>query len=215
MSGGLTHLDPRGGASATGVDNLEIAVKYQLLRSEPHEGVASVALSWEVGGTGRTTTGADSFDRVSPAVVFGKGLGDRSEPFALLKPFALAGLLGLQLPVERRAPVLAWGVVLEYSLPYLEAFVTRIGRPPPLNRLVPLVELDMQTDLNRGAAGRVRGTVNPGVVWVSDVVQIGVEAVAPLDDRSGNGAGVRVFLRIPLDTIVGERFGRPVFAGQH
>ncbi|MBI3635041.1 MAG: hypothetical protein HY216_02325 [Candidatus Rokubacteria bacterium] len=209
LGAGLTRLDGESGA-VTGFDNLELGLKYQFLRSESREAVASVGLSWEVGGTGRAAAGAESFDTVSPAVLVGKGFGDLPERLEMLKPMAVSGLLRLQIPTERRPQVLEWGAVIEYSLPYLETFVRRIDLPAPLNRVVPLVEIDMQTDLARADAGKVRGTVNPGAIWVSDAVQIGVEAVVPLDERSGHGLGVRAFLRIPLEEIFGDRAGRPM-----
>ncbi len=83
--------------------------------------------------------------------------------------------------------------------------------PSPKPRFVPLVEIDLHTDLSGGDAGRVRGTLNPGVVWVGEALQIGVEAVAPLDERTGKGVGVRGFFRIPLEAIFGERAARPIF----
>jgi hypothetical protein len=154
---------------------------------------------------------AASFDTLTPTVLAGKGFGDLPDRLAVLRPLAVAGLLGVQIPTGRHPHVVVWGGVIEYSLPYLEFFVKRVNLSPPLNRLVPLVEIEMRTNLDRDSPGRLRGTVNPGFVWVGDVLQIGLEAVAPLDDRSGRGVGVRGFLRVPLDALLGERFGRPLF----
>jgi hypothetical protein len=77
--------------------------------------------------------------------------------------------------------------------------------------MIPLVEVDMQTAIDRGAAGKTFGTVNPGVVWVGKGLQVGVEAILPVNERSGKNVGVRAFLRIGLDEIFGGRLGRPVF----
>jgi hypothetical protein len=157
---------------------------------------------------------AASFDTLTPTVLAGKGFGDLPDRHAVLRPLAVAGLLGVQIPTGRHPHVLVWGGVIEYSLPYLESFVKRVNLSPPLNRLVPLVEIEMRTNLDRDSPGRLRGTVNPDFVWVGDVLQIGLEAVAPLDDGSGRGVGVRGFLRVPLDALLGERFGRPLFGGR-
>jgi hypothetical protein len=211
LGGGLTHMDD-GERSVTGFDNLDIGLKYQFLRSAAHEAVAAVVVLWEVGGTGRTASGAESFDTVRPSLLAGKGLGDVPEALALLRPLAVTARLGAEVPVAGRTAVLAWGAVLEYSVPYLDAFVRPVGLPPPLNGFVPLVEVDLRTDLDGRLAGRARGTVNPGVVWITDTLQIGTEVVIPLDAQSGHGLGVRAFVRIPLEAIFGDRAGRPILS---
>ncbi len=167
VSGGLTLLDRAGTSSLAGFDNLSLGLKYQFLRSPAREAVASVALDWEVGGTGRTATGAESFDTVSPAILFGKGFGDFPYVRAGFKPFALAGLLGASLPTRAHTRTLngnestivphpdhlKWGVVIEYSLLYLQSHVRDLGLPTPLDRMVPLAELDP-----RVPGGRARPT---------------------------------------------------------
>jgi len=209
FSGGLTHLD-EDGHTITGFDNLDIGLKYQFLRSPAHEAVAAVAVLWEVGGTGRSASGAESFDTVRPALLVGKGLSDVPERLALLRPLAITASLGAEVPVGDRSAALAWGAVVEYSLPYLDAFVQPTRLPPPLNQFVPLVEVDLRTDVEGRLAGRTRGTVNPGVVWTSDLLQIGAEVVIPIDAQSDHGLGARAFFRIPLEAIFGERAGRPI-----
>ena len=209
FSGGLTHLD-EDGHTITRFDNLDIGLKYQFLRSPAHEAVAAVAVLWEVGGTGRSASGAESFDTVRPALLVGKGLSDVPERLALLRPLAITASLGAEVPVGDRSAALAWGAVVEYSLPYLDAFVQPTRLPPPLNQFVPLVEVDLRTDVEGRLAGRTRGTVNPGVVWTSDLLQIGAEVVIPIDAQSDHGLGARAFFRIPLEAIFGERAGRPI-----
>lgn len=65
--------------------------------------------------------------------------------------------------------------------------------------------------MDRGAAGKTRGTANVGFVWVGRGVQTELEAVAPINDRSGKNVGARAFLRIGLEEIFDGRFGRPLF----
>jgi len=211
LGGGLTHLDD-GERTLTGFDNLEVGLKYQFLRSPTHEAVASVAVLWEVGGTGRKASGGESFDTVRPALLVGKGLGDVPDDLALLRPLAVSARLGAEVPVGDHSAALVWGGVVEYSVPYLDAFVRPVGLPTLLTRFVPLVEVDLMTDLDGRLAGRTRGTVNPGVVWVGDILQIGTEVVIPLDAQSGHGLGVRAFFRIPLEAIFGDRAGQPILS---
>lgn len=230
VAGGLIHLDPDGKPSLTGFDNLELGLKYQYFISEAHELVLSAGVVWAIGGTGRTATGAESFDVVNPALLFGKGLGDLPDTLAVLKPLAIEGVLGAVIPtqastrvrngasvpggpaVDRHPDLLQWGLVVEYSLPYLQTHVRNLGLPAPLDRMFPLVEFDLQTGLDRGAAGRTSGTANPGLIWASEKVQVGMEIVLPLNDRTGKTVGVRGFLRIDLDQIW-PGLGRPLFGG--
>jgi hypothetical protein len=192
VAGALSHLDPDGTASVTRIENLAQGLKYQYFASEAHEAVLSAALGWEVGGTGQTASGAESFDVVNPALLFGKGLGDLPEGLRWLKPIAINGVLGAlvptrastrrirseasgtELPPERHPHLLQWGLVVEYSLPYLQAQVRDVNLPAVINRIFPLVELDLQTALDRGARGNTTGTVNPGLVWAGASVQVGI-----------------------------------------
>ncbi len=231
VAGGLSHSDPDGTQSLTRFENLDLGLKYQYFASESHEAVLSAALGWEVGGTGQKATGAESFGVLNPALLFGKGLGDLPEGYAWLKPIAISGVLGalvptrsstrrvrseageIELPPERHPNLLQWGLAVEYSLPYLQAHVRDVNLPPVINRIFPLVELDLQTALDRGGGGKTTGTVNPGLVWAGETVQVGIEAVFPINDRTGKSAGVRAFLRVDLDKIL-PGLGRPLFGAK-
>jgi hypothetical protein len=220
-AGGITLLDRDGASSVVGLQNLVLGLKYQLVRSEATETVMSVGLDWEIGGTGRAAVGAERFDTVAPSLLVGKGLGDLPEPAALARPLAVAALLQGLVPTSARGRTrgvaeshpdgVRWGLVVEYSLPYLRAHVRDVDIPAPLDRMVPIVEIEHQTLVDRGSRGKRTGTANPGVVWIGNVVQVGVEAAIPLNERTGSHVGVRAFLRFDLEDILGERLGRPVF----
>ena len=226
LAGGLTHLNRDENGSVTGFDNLELGLKYQFLRDAAHEAVAAVRVAWEVGGTGRSATGAESFDTVILALLFGKGFGDLPDALGAFKPLAVSGLLGANIPTgassrtvgdrvvsEAHPDVVEWGVLFAYSVPYLQSFVKDIRLPRPLGQLVPLAEFDFQTALDRGARGRTTGTANAGAVWVGKSVQVGLEAVVPINERSGTNVGLRAFVRFDLDRVLGGRAARPVFGG--
>jgi hypothetical protein len=100
ISGGLSVLDQDDAPLLAGFDNLELGVKYQFLRDPVREAVGSAALTWKVGGTGRAASGAESFDTLRPAFLFAKGLGDLPDRMALLKPLALGGLVGADIPLR-------------------------------------------------------------------------------------------------------------------
>ena len=103
------------------------------------------------------------------------------------------------------------GFALEYSLIYLQSNVRDIGLGAPFNRMIPLVEVNLQTPLDRGAAGLTTGTINPGVIWSGRTMQIGLEAIIPVNARSGDGPGVIGQLHFYLDDLFPDSIGKPLF----
>jgi hypothetical protein len=223
----LIRLVPRGDTPRTGFGNLEVGGKYQFFTSAPHETILSLGLDAELGGTGRKAVGADSFTTFTPALFYGKGFGDLPESVAFLKPLALTGVLGVALPtraknvtitdddvdIERNPHVLQWGFALEYSIPYLQSYVKDLGLPAPFNRMIPVVELSFQTPLDRDRGGKTTGTVNPGILWAGQFVQLSVEAMLPINARSGKTVGVIAQLHFYLDDLFPKLFGKPLFGG--
>jgi hypothetical protein len=114
--------------------------------------------------------------------------------------------------VERNPHVLQLGFALEYSLPYLQSFVKDVGLSEPFSRMIPLVEVSLQRPLDRVTDKRTTGTINPGVLWVGRVVQVGVEAVIPINRQSGRGVGMQAQLHFFLDDIFPSSIGRPLIA---
>jgi hypothetical protein len=223
----LIHLAPQGGTAQTGFGNVELAAKYEFLVNAPHELLLSVGLGLEIGGTGRAAVGTDSFSTFTPALFFGKGFGDLPDSLAFLKPFALTGQLGVTFPTraatvtetdeetltEQHPNVLQWGFVIEYSIPYLQSFVKDVGLPAPFNRMFPVVELNFQSPLNRGG-GQTTGTINPGLIWAGQFMQVGVEAMIPLNAQTGHNVGVIGQLHFYLDDLFPAVFGKPLFGGK-
>jgi hypothetical protein len=221
---------PAGQPAVHGFGNTELGVKYQIYQNEQREALVSLGMEWEVGGTGSSSIGAERFSTFTPAVFFGKGFGDVASP--MLKPFALTGNLGVAIPrrssttttdtdpdtgalvtsVERNPHVLQLGFALEYSLPYLQSFVKDVGLSEPFSRMIPLVEFSLERPLDRVTDKRTTGTINPGVVWAGRTVQVGLEAVIPINRQSGHGVGVQAQLHFFLDDIFPRSIGRPLIA---
>jgi hypothetical protein len=110
--------------------------------------------------------------------------------------------------------VLEWGFALEYSVIYLQSQVQDMHLRAPFDRLIPLVEFALETPLNRGARGQTTGTVNPGIIWAGRYCQFGVEAVVPLNERTGDNVGVIAQLHFYLDDLFPHSVGRPLFGGR-
>ena len=206
---------------ASGFGNLELGAKYQFFTSAEHEAILSLGAEVEIGGTGQQRVEADSFSTWTPAFLFGKGMGDLPDTLSLLRPAALTGLIGVGIPtsastksddeIERHPNVLQYGFALEYSLIYLQEQVKDVGLSAPFDRLIPLVEFSFETPLNRGQSGQTTGTINPGVIWSSKYVQFGVEAVVPINKRTGESVGVIGQLHFYIDDLFPRSLGRPLF----
>ncbi len=217
----LTNLFRHHGSDKTGFSNLELGSKFQFYTNEPHEFILSLGVNIDVGGTGNRQVGRDPFTTWSPGLFFGKGFGDLPASLPWLRPFALTGNLSVDIPssastrsdddVDRNPVSLETNFALEYSFIYLQEHVRDVGLKAPFNRLIPLVEFVIDTPLDRGQAGRTTGTVNPGVIWSGRYCQFGVEAIIPLNDRSGHNVGVLGQLHFYLDDLFPHTLGKPLF----
>ena len=222
---GTTYKIVRPGAGETqrGFDNLEVHFKYAFYRDDVREAIVSAGVDWDIGGTGARRVGAESFSTITPAMFFGKGLGDLPDDAKWLRPLAITGQVGIGFPtrsstttttggdgdVERHPHTLDWAFSIQYSLPYLQSFVQDLGLKAPFNRMIPVVEFALSTALDRGASGTT-GTVNPGIIWAGQNIQLAIEAVIPINRRSGDGVGVLAQLHFFLDDLFPQTLGRPL-----
>jgi len=216
------NLDPQhreDGPALDGFDNLSFSAKYQLFENAPHEFILSVGGEVDPGGSGSSEIGVDKFSTYTPTLYFGKGFGDLPNALKYLKPLALTGTVGWSIPGHSmnddgsfNSETLGWGFALEYSLPYLQQHVEDVGIPHPFADLIPLVEFNMSTPLNHDG-GPTTGTINPGVLWESKDVQVGVEAQIPVNTATGPNVGAVVSVQIYIDDIWPKVFGHPLFFG--
>ena len=56
-----------------------------------------------------------------------------------------------------------------------------------------------------------RARIQPGVIWVGNYFQVGVEALVPINRASGSGVGVVAQLHLYLDDMFPKTIGRPLF----
>jgi hypothetical protein len=219
------QLQQDGTDTQRGFDNLAASLKYQFFKDDAHEAIASIGLDADIGGSGSKHVGREAFSTFTPSLFFGKGFGDLPDEAKFLRPFAITGQLGVSIPsnarsttinedgdmtVEQHPNFLRWGLAFEYSLIYLQSNVQDVGLSAPFNRMVAVVELPLSTGLNRGASGTT-GTVNPGLIWSGQYVQLAAEAQIPINSRSGKGVGWIVQLHFYLDDIFPNSIGKPLF----
>jgi len=208
------------GTSASGFQNLETAFQYQVLKDAQHEFALLAGLVVEWGSTGAAGVGAESWSTLQPTMYFGKGLGDLPDDFGGIRAFAVTGQVGYQVPTtsfdfNEQALVsqnLAYGGSLQFSFPYLKSNVIDLGLPDFVNHLIPIVEAQFLSPVsnNEGNPWITTGTVNPGVIWVGDYFQVGVEAIIPINRASGTNIGAIAQLHFYLDDIFPNTIGRPL-----
>jgi hypothetical protein len=109
--------------------------------------------------------------------------------------------------------VVNWGFSVQYSLQYLQTVVRDVGLPAPFSRMIPLVEIPLETPVNGPSAGRTTGSVNPGLIWFGRYVQLGIEAVIPINRASGRNVGVLGQVHFYLDDILPKVFTWTPFHG--
>ena len=219
LGGTVLMTAPEDGPTIAGFDNLAVGVKYVFLKSAEHELIVAGGLDIDVGGTGQERVGAESFSTFTPSLFFGEGLGELPDSLRYLRPAAVTGVLGLALPVRVDPRVFQWGFTLQYNLQYLQSYVQDIGLPAPFNRMIPLVEFAMDTSVE--GRSRTTGTISPGIIWFGRYVQLGFEALIPvngnsldpMEDARQNGVGFLGQIHFYLDDIWPEVFTWTPFSG--
>lgn len=226
-------LDPKDEESTAGFENLALSARYQLFVDGPREAVASLDLGLTIGGTGTHRVEAETFSTFAPALFFGKGFGNLPDTLGFLRPFAVTGAIGGRIPFERQSiafhedeatgdieadvephpRAITYGFALQYSLPYRAAHVNASGLSDFARKIVPLVELEFETPLDGTGGARTTGTVNPGVLYVGRSIQLGLEAIVPINSDSGANVGMRAQLHLYLDDILPNSYGKPLFGG--
>jgi hypothetical protein len=227
------HLDAPGEGSHSGFDNLGTGFKYQFVRDAARELAMSASLDADWGGTGAKSIGAEPFTTLTPIWLAGKGFGFLPDNLKLLRPLAVTTELGYSLPTQsstiefadgvrsetRNPQFLVWGGSVQYSMPYLKARVQDFGLPKFVNRLLPVTEFSFKTETsNFDENERTTGTINPGLLYLADKYQLGVEAIIPINQASGDGIGVIGNLHFFLEDIFPNSVGKPLFAsasGEH
>jgi hypothetical protein len=234
MGYGWTHLDQLGPPhNPSGFSTFHITPQYQFLRNGPHEAVAMVGLIAEIGGTGAQRIGADTFTTLTPTLYLGKGAGDLPETMNLLRPFAVTGTIGYSFPtrnttsteivdpdsgdvslaIDHHSNAIQYGLAIEYSLPYMTSNIQDLGLPAWMNRLTPIVEFSFTQPTDNRFGEQTTGSINPGIIWSGQSMQLGIEALIPATRASGKNVGVIAQAHFYLDDIFPSTIGRPLFGG--
>jgi hypothetical protein len=208
-----TRLDRGRSGALYGWQNFDGELKYQALNDIAHEFQLDFGLDRETGGTGAFRVGASPSGATTPRVYFGKGLGDLD--IGYLRPLAITGLAGVQIAdTAPRPDLVTTGLVVEYSLPYLESKVGSVDLPDWVRRLTPMTEFAFDAPAGRSYGMHPTGLVAPGVAYAGDGWELGIEALVPTSRASGKGVGATVQFHLALDYLFADSIGRPLFPGQ-
>ncbi len=218
---GYDWFQQSGSKTHTGLENVFITGKWQAFTNAEHEFVVSLGVIYEFGGTEATQNiGGDAYGATSPTLYFGKGLGDL--PIGMLRPLAVTGELNYNIADRRlnsdldnhgSPNSLNGAISIQYSIPYLETQVKDIGLPDFFGRMIPLVESTWYTPTEAPAGGfPSTWTISPGVIYMADGYQVGVEALIPANKQTGHNVGVIAQVHFFLDDLFrGSFIGKPIF----
>jgi hypothetical protein len=157
---------------------------------------------------------AERTSTFTPTIKLGKGFGDLPDSMKYLRPLAVTGIVGYVIPTAIDEPKsIKWGGAIEYSLLYLQNNVRDQGFSNVVAHLMPVVEFSLSSS-TRAREGGATGTINPGLIWSGQHVQLAAEAVLPVNKQSGHGIGFIAQLHFYIDDIFPHSLGRPIFGGK-
>jgi hypothetical protein len=198
------------GKEASGFSNLALTPALELFRDEHHESILTAGFIWEIGGSGSKAI-ADSFSTYTPELLFGKGFGDLPDSLALLKPFALTGQVGFKIPgTSAVSKAVEWGGAIEYSLRYLQSNVRDQEFPLFVEQVTPVVEFSFESPTDPGG-GETTGTIDPGLIWSGQYIQVAAEAIVPVNSATGKTVGLIAQLHFYIDDLFPRSLGGPIF----
>ncbi len=216
---GYDILRQPGLKTQTGLENVFVTGKWQAFTSPSTESVVSLGVIREFsGGPATQAIGGDAFGATAPTLYGGQGAGFL--PVPMLRPFAVTGELNYVIADRRLNSAEdngggpnSWtaGLSLQYSIPYLQSQVKDLGLPDLIGRMIPLVELTWFSPAEAPANGLPSTlTIAPGVIWLGDTYQVGVEALIPANRAAGPHVGAIAQLHFFFDDLFPNSLGKPL-----
>ena len=203
-------LDHKAGGTSAGWANQTASLRYLAVLDAPREFLLTVGMQQEFGNTGTLRTGASRNGATTPMVYFGKGLGDLD--IGYLRPLAISGTFGYAASDGGPRPdqVVA-GLVVEYSIPYLEAKVAALKLPAFFRSLTPMVEYFYTTTTTPSHGQSTTATAAPGLSFSGPGWEFALEALVPATHATGTGPGVIAQFHLSLDYLFPDSIGKPLF----
>lgn len=207
-----TEIGQKGAGTLYGWQNLDGDIKYLAVNNIDHEFVMSLGLDRETGDTGAFRVGASPSGATKPEIYFGKGMGDLDIPY--LRPFAITTYSSVQFADSAPRPdILENGVVLEYSIPYLESKVQSFDLPDVVRHVTPITEMQFTSPVGRSYGARTTALFAPGLSYAGEGWEFAVEAQLPATRATVSGVGVTAQLHLALDFLFADSIvGKPLFS---
>ena len=107
----------------------------------------------------------------------------------------------------------AWsgGVSIQYSLPYLQSQVRDVGLRGVAAGLIPIVEFTWSSPASSPSAQGTTWTAAPGVIYLAQWGEVGVEATVPLNRTAGTTVGAVALVHFFFDDLFPNTIGKPIF----
>jgi hypothetical protein len=208
-----TGIGRAGGGTQWGWQNLDTDIKYLAINNLEHEFVMSLGVDREIGDTGAFRAGASRSGATAPELYLGKGLGDLD--IGYLRPLAVTAYTSVQLAdMAPRPDLVQNGVVIEYSIPYLQSKVQAFDVPEAVRHLTPITEMLFTSPIGRSYGARTTALFAPGVSYAGDGWEFAVEAQIPATRATGSGFGVTAQLHVALDFFFSDSIGKPFISSQ-
>ena len=91
-----------GFSTRTGFGITHLLIKGLVCENDPHEALISASLIWGIGDFGTKAVGGYGLNTLQPSLTFGKGFGDLPDSRKWLRPFAIAGAIAPEFPINGR-----------------------------------------------------------------------------------------------------------------
>jgi hypothetical protein len=95
-----------GFSTRTGFGITHLLIKGLVYENDPRETLISASQIWGIGDFGTKTVGGDGPNTLQPSLTFGKGFGDLPNSLKWLRPFAIAGAIAPEFPINGRTKTL-------------------------------------------------------------------------------------------------------------
>jgi hypothetical protein len=208
-----TGIGQEGASTLYGWQNLDADIKYIAVNNVDHEFIISLGVDRETGDTGAFRIGASPSGATSPEIYMGKGFGDLDSPY--VRPLAVTTYSSVKFADSApRADIVENGIVLEYSIPYLESKIQSFDLPDVVRQVTPIAEMQFTSPVGRSYGARTTALFAPGLSYAGEGWEFAVEAQIPATRATGSGVGVTAQLHIALDFFFSDSVGKPIFSSQ-
>jgi hypothetical protein len=206
-----TGIGQVGAGTLRGWQNLEGEIKFLAVNDLDHEFLLTLGVDRETGGTGALRVGALPSGATTPRLYFGKGLGDLD--IGYLRPLAVTGLTGMQIADAAPRPDLVTnGLVVEYSIPYLQSKVRSFDLPDVIRGMTPMTEIFFTSPAGKSYGQRGTALIAPGISYAGEGWEFAVGALIPASRATGSGIGVTAQFHVALDFFFSDSIGKPIFS---